>query len=918
LESTTWLMFRRQSGSKMPHIPLDPMPALLTPFIGRDGQLNELADALAVNRIVTLTGAGGSGKTRLAREIVERKCEGREVAWVALASTDDPTRVSAVIADALRVTETKGEELMVEVLVALGSCSQFLLVLDNAEHLVEAVAASVTDIVNRCSDVTVLCTSREPLGVPGEVVWRVPPLLVPTWDRREVVTAESISGVPSVRLFVDRAERARRGFTLTDADAHSVAAICHRLDGLPLALELASARVGTMSLAHIAEQLDDRFRLLSGGPRTAANRQQTMLASVAWSESLLDETEQMVLRRLAVFVAGFRIEAAVAIVSSFGDMAGGDVADIVGRLVDKSLVQFDEHNGRYVLLETIRAFAWQRLDANNEADAARDAHAGFLVDWLPSVGSTVSAADMDEWWRDRQQIIARIEPDWPNCASALTWLTPGCSTSLRLVAGLGDYWALKQAVTASERFGMPTVRAGDHAKPEWLAAMLGLQTVRTNAADFEFAMLHDEALELAQAHNDRRAILRLSVARVLLRGLVIGPTDEVVAELAAISTEATDLGEWYAAWNATQSAGVLLTAAGRTREADAVVRNLPSARAVLIRATTAQMRGELELSLQLARQARQLIEANPGAAADRMLASFQVAGCALATNDAAPLQPLLAQARPDRVPLAFHLISAMVHGVNHLIAGRLDEARVTFVEAGSDLFPTLRALSFLAQIELCLGNVDEARTCAERLRQRVIDVSAPLYSTTVALVEAECQREVDASAALDQAHVALSIAADHGLWPHAIDAAEMIGALLVDLGRPHEAARLLASAEAARATLPYRFRFPHRSAYVAVAHAAVEGDSGWAEGLTLTLSEAVAVARRMRGERTRPLNGWASLTPTELAVVHEVAAGLSNPEIAAKLFMSRATVKTHLSHTYAKLGFRSRTELATAAALSKR
>jgi predicted ATPase/DNA-binding CsgD family transcriptional regulator len=900
----------------MPHIPLDPMPALLTPLIGRDSELNDLAELLAANRIITLTGAGGSGKTRLAREIVERKCDGREIAWVALASTDDPTRVSAVMADALRVTETRGGELMAEVLGALGSCSRFLLILDNAEHLLDAVAVAVTDIANRCNDVTILCTSRELLGVPGEVVWRVSPLLAPTWDRREAVTATSIAQVPAVRLFVDRAARARRGFALTDVNADSVAAICYRLDGLPLALELAAARVGTMSPAHIAAQLDDRFRLLSGGPRTAADRQRTMLASVVWSESLLDQDEQLVLRRLAVFVAGFRIDAAAAIVSSFGDVASGDVADIVGRLVDKSLVQFDENQDRYFLLETIRAFAWQRLEDHDEAVRARDAHADYLVDWLPSVGGIATATTIDEWWRDRQQIIARIEPEWPNCASALTWVAPGCSISLRLVAGLGDYWALKQSVTGSERFGMPAVRAGDRATPEWLAAVLSLQTVRTNAADFEFAVLHGEALELAEANNDRCAVLRLSVARVLLRGLVTGPTDEVNAELAAIGSEATELGEWYAAWNATQSAGVLLTAAGRVDEADAVVRNLPSARAILIRATTAQMRGDLEMSLALARQAQQLIEANLGATADRMLASFQVAGCALATNDAAPLRHLLAQAGPDRIPRAFHIISAMVHGVDHLIAGRLREAHVSFVEAGSDLFPTLRALCFLAQIELSQGNLDEARELAAQLRQRVGDLSAPLYTTTVELVEAECLREDDPSAAFGHAHAALSIAAEQGLWPHAIDAAEMVGALLVDSGRLHEAARLLASAESARGTLPYRFCFPHRSAYVAVARAAVVGDSGWEEGLTMTLPDAVALAQRMRGERSRPVNGWASLTPTELAVVHEVAAGLSNPEIAAKLFMSRATVKTHLSHTYAKLGLRSRTELATTAVAS--
>jgi predicted ATPase/DNA-binding CsgD family transcriptional regulator len=897
----------------MPRIPLDSMPALLAPLIGRAREIDELAVSLRTNRLVTLTGAGGCGKTRLAREMVERCRSVREVAWVELASTADPARVVLVVADALQMGEV--EEAMFPPVPsgAMQDSERLLLVLDNAEHLIEAVAAVVADVLRTREGVTVLCTSREPLGVPGEMVWPVPPLSIPPFDRRARITAESISSFDAVQLFVERASRARRGFTLTDENAADVAQICHRLDGLPLPLELAAARARALSPARIATLLDDRFRLLAGGQRTAAARQQTMHASIVWSESLLDVREQCVLRRMAVFVGGFTSEAAHAVVGAFRDGDAEDVIDTLSRLVDKSLLQFDEARDRYSMLETIRAFAFERLAAADEQGAARDAHARFFADWVVEAGGSDEGKTLNDWWTNRTKIIDRVDVEWPNCASALGWVKPGSTVSLRMVAGLGDYWALKQSATSSARFGMPAVRLGDRSDPEWLAAVLRLQTVRTNAADIEFAALRDEALALVVASGDRRSALRLDVARAIAWALIVGPTDAVTSELVAMAREASDLGEWYVAWNATQSLGVLLTAAGRPNEADEVVKALVSARALLIRSTNAQLRGELARSNELARAAKSQIDAKLGSAADRMLAAFQAAGAAVATGDAGVLQPTLPETTLERVPLAFQIISSMVHGIDHLLAGRLDRARACLSEGSVTLFPSWRALGFLAQIELSLGDPDTARGYSAQLREATADVNAPLYRTTIDLVDAECVRMESFVDALDHAHSALHVAAVNGLWLHVVDALELVGSLLAESGRTLEAARLLSAAETSRVTLPYRYRFPHRAAYVAAAHDAVFDTTGWAEGKTLGLPQAVELAQRMRGERNRPVNGWSSLTPTERAVVREVAEGLSNPEIAAKLFMSRATVKTHLAHTYAKLGFRSRTELAAEA-----
>jgi len=247
--------------------------------------------------------------------------------------------------------------------------------------------------------------------------------------------------------------------------------------------------------------------------------------------------------------------------------------------------------------------------------------------------------------------------------------------------------------------------------------------------------------------------------------------------------------------------------------------------------------------------------------------------------------------------------------LHHLAHGRLHEARTAFSTVPTELFGSWRAIAYVAQIDMALGDPVSASAEAQRLRHLSRGVSAPAYETVADLVLAECARPDDLAAALDRAHGALATAAEFELWPNVVDALEAIGSMLVDGGRTRDAARLLAAAQTARDSMRYRYRFAHRATSVADAHLVVGVDDGWAEGATLTLPEAVELAQRMRGDRVRPLLGWDSLTPTEVQVVEQVALGLTNPQIAEKLLMSRATVKTHLVHVFTKLAISNRAEL---------
>src|SRR6202043_1559073 len=397
------------------------LPAQLTSFVGRDAEGTQLRELLAQNRVVTLTGAGGVGKTRLAIQVAAAMAgEFSDGVWyVGLAPITDPELVAVTVARALGLPDQPGRSTM-DSLLRFVRDRQMLVVLDNCEHLLDASAELVVALLSGAPGLALLATSREAIGVAGEVSWRVPSLSLAN---------------DAVELFSDRARNARPGFTLSDDNAATVGEICARLDGVPLAIELAAARVRALSPAEILDSLHDRFRLLTGGARTAVRRQQTLRASVDWSHALLTEPERVLFRRLAVFLGGFDLAAAQAVAGG-GEVERYQVLDQLTLLVDKSLVVADDTGGatRYRLLEMVRQYALERLGESGEADAVRTRHRDYY---------TALAALLDApAGSDYEQRVEQAEIDIDNLRAAFGWSRENSDVdlALALASSLQPLW----------------------------------------------------------------------------------------------------------------------------------------------------------------------------------------------------------------------------------------------------------------------------------------------------------------------------------------------------------------------------------------------------------------------------------------------------------------------------------------------
>src|SRR5918997_2660217 len=361
-------------------LPLHTLPLQLTSFVGRDREIAEVKDLLVDQRLLTLTGPGGCGKTRVALKVAGDLAERFEdgVWLVELASLSDPALVPQTVAFAFGIREQPGR-LLTDTLSEYLEFKKMLLVLDNCEHLVEACAWLAEALLRACPNLRILATSREALGITGETGWLVPSLSLP--DPRHLPAVGDLVHYEAANLFVERAKAVKPEFALTERNAMSVVQICYRLDGIPLALELAAARVGVLSVEQIAARLDDRFALLTGGGRTALARQRTLEAAMDWSHELLSRRERKLFRRLSVFAGGFTLEAAEAACSGLlpdGELEQGEVLDGLSRLGDKSLVAGGEKDGeaRYRLLETIRQYGREKLERSGETAEIQRRHAG--------------------------------------------------------------------------------------------------------------------------------------------------------------------------------------------------------------------------------------------------------------------------------------------------------------------------------------------------------------------------------------------------------------------------------------------------------------------------------------------------------------------------------------------------------------
>jgi predicted ATPase len=460
------------------------LPVETSTFVGRDHELGELAALLAHTRLLTLTGTGGVGKTRLALELGRRrKGAYRDGALlVELDSVDDGGLVPGAVAEALDLQALRGEA-VVDALHAELEPLELLLVLDNCEHLIGAAAALADSLLRAAPRVTVLATSREPLRVPGEVVFRVPSLGIPDPDRAE--EPEALLGYEAVRLFLERAGAVASGFEFDGETAPAVARICHRLDGLPLALELAAARVDALTPDALADRLDHRFRLLRAGSRTAPTRQQTLEATLDWSHDLLSDEERRLLRRLTIFSGGFPLEAAEEVCAGDG-LETAQIALLLAELIDKSLVAGEDRDGprRYRLLETIRSYAAGRLDAAGERSALAARHASWLVQLVGGLDAQLTG----------------LETEQGNLRVALeTLIATDPEEALRLSARVWAFWLRRIELPEARHWLGESLERAPAVSAERIEALLGYAAIEFRSGDAGFGLARvEEALSIAR------------------------------------------------------------------------------------------------------------------------------------------------------------------------------------------------------------------------------------------------------------------------------------------------------------------------------------------------------------------------------------------------------------------------------------
>jgi predicted ATPase/class 3 adenylate cyclase len=413
------------------------LPLQLTSFIGREHALAEVKRILAATRLLTLHGPGGIGKTRLslqlAADVIEDYPDG--VWFVELAGLSDGQLVPQAVASVLGVKEHAGRPVL-EALVTHLQDRVLLLVLDNCEHLLDACAELIKELLQAGPRLRIVASSRQRLNVTGEAMYEVPSLAVPDPGRPMPIAV--LEQYEAVRLFSERAGAAQPAFRVSDQNAAAVASICHRLDGIPLALELAAARVRTLSVQQIAVRLDDRFRLLTVGDRTTLPRQQTLRALIDWSYDLLSGQERTLLGRLAVFSGGWTLDAAEAVLA-YGEIAESEVLDVLGNLVEKSLVDLEPERERYRLLETVKQYAQERLDAAGEADRFRTRHLAYFLALAEKARPELVGSDQAAWLRrldlERENILSAHA--WGDCAKE------GAELGLRLASSMRRYWIIR-------------------------------------------------------------------------------------------------------------------------------------------------------------------------------------------------------------------------------------------------------------------------------------------------------------------------------------------------------------------------------------------------------------------------------------------------------------------------------------------
>ena len=908
------------------------LPAEVSSLVGRGPQLAAVLDGLRAARVVTLTGPGGCGKTRLALRAAALAADGFEdgARLVELASLTHPALVPASVAEALGVPEQDATNPVAGVVRALAD-RELLIVLDNCEHVLGSAARVVIMLAGQCPRVRIITTSRERLDVPGEFVFPVPPLELP-----EDGSAGAVAASEAGTLFVARACAASPAFALPAGNAAAIADVCSRLDGMPLAIELAAARCPALGPAQLAARLEGHPGLLSGGA-ARPGRHRSLEALVSWSYELLGDAERHMLARLSVLRGGFDLEAAERV-------CGGEplqpqaVAGLLASLAGKSLVQV--HHGPvigYSLLETVRQFAADQLVASGEETALYTRLLRWALEVARSADAALPGAERAAW-------SVRLSAGQASIRAALSWALTGqeWEAGRELAARLARWWIATGRYSEAGQF-LTTAAGVPAAPPSGIQArvLIGAAWSAYHLGDTpKAALLAADGVALSRQAGEPQLE---AWGRNLLAGLAwcAGDADRIVAKI--------------------EASGAL------SGPADPAL----AARARVLLAHAAFLVGDLAeedrqglLAVELARTA-----------ADREGLVLALTAWSISAITGAGIQPATVAGLEEAVNVLAaypdHFAETVMRRFRAELFATLGQLDAADTEVGlcwaAGRSGALRVMEFagpLAEARLAAAQGDTAaaigalRRAADGGRRVEMVMFVPYALAGLACLAAIAGDEPTAAAAVAEARAELGgrrqaitgatlryaegIMAWHRgeladaehlareatiQWHHgcdrmaACDGIELLGVLAAARERYPDAARLLAAAEAARQPLQYLapgFTANRGAAAIGASQArhALGEDRftrAWGQGQQLTLDDAVAYAARKGGGRKRPATGWASLTPAELGVVRLVGEGLRNDAIARRLFIAPSTVKVHLSHIFAKLGITTRAELAAQA-----
>jgi predicted ATPase/DNA-binding CsgD family transcriptional regulator len=805
------------------------LPLPLNSIIGREQEMFEVKALLNATQLLTLTGAGGCGKTRLAlqlgSDISHTSAFPQGVWWIELAALTDPELLPQQIASSLGIVEQAGRS-MTGTLSAFLQPKQLLLILDNCEHLVTACAHLVETLLYTCPRLRILATSREALNISGELVWLVPSLPFPRTSHLPML--EELVKYGAIQLFTERAATVLPSFTLTPENAPAVLHICQRLDGIPLATELAAARVNVISLEQIAARLDDAYRLLTSGRRTALPRHQTLRATMDWSYSLLSEQERILFRRLSVFAGGFTLEAAEAVCSDEW-IAESEILDILSRLVDKSLVMVEEREGeaRYRLLETILQYSQERLWEAGEVALLQERHWTWYTGLVERAGLDLLGPQQMAWFN-------RFEREHDNLRAALGRLLERGEAEIAARIGGGvfyHFWLYRGYRTEARNLleRILTQYAEQTSTRAWVLLNAGLLAFYQDGPTRAHILL-EEGLILSRVLADRQLIAYFLNALGYLRHSQ-GDDEQAIALYEECLPLLREMGDKLVLMLALSGWGLALLALGEYERARALC----------------------EESLALAREL---------GSPDRIAASL--------------------------TDLAF----VVLEEGNEEQARALCEESLTIRQQLGDKGGYAHTLSILGRLALQQGDVERATQC---------------YRESLLLRQETGEKEGVASALEGLARVAAI------------------------RGQTRSAAQLFGAAEAMRKTLGTPLP-PTERAFHERAVAAVRSDlnesafaQAWAEGQAMPLGQAMSVALQVQEQFTSryeidtvvpsptpsaviaPKGNSFGLTAREIEVLQLVSLGLTDAQIAEKLFISPRTVEAHVRSFLNKLGVSSRT-----------